>query len=124
MNFDWSKWILPILTFLFGIFLQRVLEWRKVRLGEKRNQREGTKERFDFRDKIEDKLAKLINLENDIHNEKDPKAKNKILGQFDLLKDDLIEIENNLSKLEAREPRDIFRRLRPEPPTGIKVILE
>ena len=113
--------ILIVLSFLLGQVLPQIWKWKEARLGEEKQQLEHLKQAIDLRDKIEDKLAKLVTLAGIIREEKDQRRKIEITMQFDLIKDDLTENEIKLADLENRKPRDIFKTLVPRAPTGIRV---
>jgi len=121
---NWGTIIIAIITFFVGQLLPQFWKWKESRLGEEKLQLEHLKQTIDLRDKIEDKLAKLVMLAGVIREEKDKTRKIEMTMQFDIIKDDLISNENKLADLEKRKSRDIFKGLVPPPPSGIRLSKE
>ncbi|MBI2817274.1 MAG: hypothetical protein HYX72_10070 [Acidobacteria bacterium] len=79
-------------------------------------------------------LSKVIELSNEYVREeskysesRDPLLYNRLRelkAQYELTKDDFITLENNLSRLEGREPRKVeLNFILPAPPTGLRVVV-
>jgi hypothetical protein len=116
--------IIMILGFVLGQLLPRLWDWKRYKIEKEKSRRGEVRDLFELRDKILDKLVKLINLQNELRNAGDSKAKKQILTQFDIIRDDLFKMEENLAKLEQRKPRDIIKALRPAPPTDLRLTEE
>jgi hypothetical protein len=53
--------------------------------------------------------------------EKDGRRRAEMTTQFGLIKDDLISNEDKFADLEKRKPREIFKKLVPPLPSGIRI---
>ena len=114
----WATILLMVLSVILTEALPQLWQWKESRLGEEKHQMENVRQTTEFRDKIEDKLAKLFILARQIEQEKDEGRKAQMRMQFDLAKDDLLTTEKKLAVLEKREPRDIFKALDAPPAPG------
>jgi len=108
----WLTGSLVVLSFLFGQALPQFWKWEESRQAKQRL-------KIELRDKIEDKLVKLVLLTRELRQETDGNRKAEITMQFDIIKDDVFSLEKNLAELEKRPSRDIFKALVPATPAGI-----
>lgn len=120
----WGVLIIAIISFFLGQILPQIWKWKEVRLGEEKQQLEQLKQTIDLRDKVEDKLTKLVVLAGEIRGERNETRKAEIQMKFDLIRDDLVATEKSLSDLEKREPRNIFQTLVPAQPKGLAITLQ
>src|SRR3972149_3025784 len=96
--------MIMILGFVLGQVLPKLWEWKRYKIEREKNKRETVREFSELRDKIEDKLVSLINLQNELRKAENSKAKKQVQAQIDLAKDDLFKLEDSLAKLEHRQP--------------------
>jgi uncharacterized membrane protein YhiD involved in acid resistance len=115
--------MIMILGFVLGQLLPRLWEWKRYKIEREKNRRGQVREFSELRDKIEDKLVSLINLQNELRKAENSKAKKQVQAQIDLTRDDLFRLEDSLAKLEQRKPRDLIKALRPLPVTDPRVIM-
>jgi hypothetical protein len=57
---NWGTLLIAIVSFFIGQFLPQIWKYKEARLGEEKLKLQHLKQTVDLRDKIEDKLTKLI----------------------------------------------------------------
>jgi len=125
-------WLPKVVFFLIGAIFGSGGLWSLLRhrYQQKTYVLEETKLSSELRNDLSDKLIKLIQKSERYADVKEGKVKVAVLSnelsqlnsQIELLKSDIVALEERLAKIERREPRDIkLKFVPPEPPKWTEV---
>lgn len=134
MNLSKSSTVWGIVTFCVGIILGSgsLWQWQQKRIDKQKYELEVTKSRMELRQRINETLARIIDLSDKFvrinaskemsQYEKQGEV-DKLGSQLRLLKDDFLSFEKQLSVLENRKARQIqIDFFVPPVPTGMKIV--